>query len=69
MALLGETTYAAPGRAKTALAEHRAIVKAIATGEPAAAEAAARAHIQGAQRTRIRMLAEALPGDPTGERN
>jgi DNA-binding GntR family transcriptional regulator len=59
MALLGETTYAAPGRAKTALAEHRAIVEAIASGDPAAAEAAARAHIQGAQRTRIRMLAEA----------
>jgi DNA-binding GntR family transcriptional regulator len=41
--------------------EHRAIVEAIAAGDPAAAEAAARAHIQGAQRTRIRMLAEAKP--------
>ena len=58
MALLGETTYAAPGRAKSALAEHRAIVEAIAAGDAAAAEAAARAHIQGAQRTRIRMMAE-----------
>jgi DNA-binding FadR family transcriptional regulator len=37
--------------------EHRAIVEAIASGDAAAAEAAARAHIQGAQRTRIRMMA------------
>ena len=29
MTLLGETTYAATGRAKSALAEHRAIVEAI----------------------------------------
>jgi DNA-binding GntR family transcriptional regulator len=57
MALLGETTYAAPGRAKAALAEHRAIVAAIAAGDAAAAEAAARGHIQGAQRARIRMHA------------
>ena len=61
MALLGETTFAAPGRPRSALAEHRAIVEAISAGDPAAAEAAARAHIQGAQRTRIRMLAEAKP--------
>ncbi|HUN70599.1 MAG TPA: GntR family transcriptional regulator [Burkholderiales bacterium] len=61
MALLGETTYAARGRAETALAEHRAIVEAISAGDAAAAETAARAHIQGAQRTRIRMLAEAKP--------
>ena len=58
MSLLGETTYAAAGRAKSALAEHRAIVEAIASGDAAAAEAATRAHIQGAQRTRIRMMAE-----------
>ena len=64
MALLGETTYAAAGRPKSALAEHRAIVEAIAAGDAPAAEAAARAHIQAAQRTRIRMLAEApLPRD------
>ena len=72
MSLLGETTYAAGGRAKSALAEHRAMVAAIASGDAAAAEAAARAHIQGAQRTRIRMMAEAphpfpdpLNGGPT----
>ncbi len=59
MALLGETTYAAQGRPKSALAEHRAIVEAISSGDAGAAEASARAHIQAAQRTRIRMLAEA----------
>lgn len=59
LALLGETTYAAPGRAKAAVQEHRAIVEAIASGDAAAAEAAARTHIQGAQRARIRMVAEA----------
>jgi len=63
MALLGETTFAAQGRPASALAEHRAIVEAIRAGNPEAAEAAARAHIQGAQRTRIRMLAEAMPPD------
>jgi DNA-binding GntR family transcriptional regulator len=68
MALLGETTYAAPGRAKSALAEHRAIVEAMSAGDAAAAEAAARAHIQGAQRARIRMLAEAVQ-PPTGSLN
>jgi DNA-binding GntR family transcriptional regulator len=61
MALLGETTYAAPGRAKSALVEHRAMVEAISAGDASTAEAAARAHIQGAQRARIRMLAEAQP--------
>jgi DNA-binding GntR family transcriptional regulator len=39
-----------PGRARDALAEHKAIVAAIASRDPAAAEAAMRAHLSAARR-------------------
>ena len=58
LALLRGTTFALPGRAETAAAEHRAIVKAIRERAPEAAEAAARAHIAAAQRARLRLLME-----------
>lgn len=57
--LLGGTTFAVPGRAKSALKEHREIVAAIAAGDAEAAEAAARSHIQGAQRARMKLFSQA----------
>jgi DNA-binding GntR family transcriptional regulator len=53
MALLRDTTFSVQGRPKIALKEHRAIVTAIEQRQPDAAEAAARQHIQAAQRARI----------------
>src|SRR6056297_11083 len=55
MLLLHKTTYHAPGRARTALEEHRRIVKAIKARDHAAAEAAAREHIREAQRIRMQL--------------
>jgi DNA-binding GntR family transcriptional regulator len=59
LALLRDTTFAVPGRAGTAAAEHRAILEAIRSRDPGAAEAAARAHIAAAQRARLQLLLEA----------
>ncbi|MHA1599659.1 MAG: GntR family transcriptional regulator, partial [Alphaproteobacteria bacterium] len=56
LALLRGTTFAVPGRAATAAAEHVAILKAIRDRDPDAAEAAARAHIAAAQRARLQLL-------------
>ena len=55
MALLATTSLAAEGRGETALAEHQAIVDAIAAGEPEAAQAALRAHISKAFETRLKL--------------
>lgn len=56
LALLRGTTFAVPGRAGTAAAEHGAILKAIRDRDPDAAEAAARNHIAAAQRARLQLL-------------
>lgn len=56
--LLGRTTYHAPGRVPMALAEHAEIVGAIQDRDPARAEAAARAHIRHAYRSRVQVVAE-----------
>jgi DNA-binding FadR family transcriptional regulator len=56
LALLRSTTFAAPGRPKVALREHRAIVAAIAAKQPVEAEQAAREHIRAAQQIRINMM-------------
>ena len=58
MALLGETTYAVPGRIKTALAEHRLVVDAIARRDPDEADSAMRAHLRSAQRSRLHQMHE-----------
>jgi DNA-binding GntR family transcriptional regulator len=55
IALLGGTTFSVAGRPRTAAAEHRAIIDAIARRDPDAAEQAARAHIREALRERLRM--------------
>jgi DNA-binding GntR family transcriptional regulator len=56
LALLPGTTLAAPQRGAHSLAEHEAIVAAIAAGDADAAEAAARLHIRNAFRARIELL-------------
>jgi DNA-binding GntR family transcriptional regulator len=61
LALLAGTTLGAPGRGKEAIDEHAALVSAIAERRPEAAEAAARAHIKRAFRTRIELLQRAAP--------
>lgn len=50
------TTFAHPGRPQRALDEHAAIVDSIRTGDGAAAEAAARAHMRQAREIRLSML-------------
>lgn len=56
MMLLGRTTLAAPGRAKTSRIEHQALVEALSRRDPEAAEQAARAHIISAYRIRLDSL-------------
>ena len=56
MILLGHTTLALPGRHTTALKEHAALYEAVERRDPEAAEEAARRHIRGAQRYRLKML-------------
>ena len=60
MALLATTSLAAEGRGDTALAEHEAIVTAIARGDEAAAQNALRAHISKAFETRLKLDAASL---------
>lgn len=59
MALLSRTSFSLPERRLKVLDEHLAIVEAINARDPERAEAAARAHIHSAHRTRLRMLSEA----------
>lgn len=60
MALLATTSLAAEGQGETALAEHEAIVTAIARGDEAAAQNALRAHISKAFETRLKLDAASL---------
>ncbi len=55
--LLGGTTFVDPARRTDAIEEHAAIVEAIAARDPAAAELAARTHIEAAHKGRLRTLA------------
>ena len=59
MALMARTSLAAEGRGEKALAEHQAIVDAIASGKADAAEAALREHISTAFETRLKESARA----------
>jgi DNA-binding GntR family transcriptional regulator len=59
MALLATTSLAAEGRGETALAEHAAIVEAIAAGNGDAAQETLRAHISKAFETRLKLDAGA----------
>lgn len=62
MALLATTSLAAEGRGEAALAEHLAIVQAIAAGNGDAAQDALRAHISKAFETRLKLDAGAQRG-------
>lgn len=55
MALLATTSLAAVGRGAAALAEHEAIVQAIASGDGGRAQEALRAHISKAFETRLKL--------------
>ena len=59
VALLGRTTFAAPGRIAEAMAEHQAIVAAIARHDEAEAEALARRHVRRGYDLRVGSLAAA----------
>jgi DNA-binding GntR family transcriptional regulator len=61
LALLPGTTYSDPSRPERALDEHRVIVDAIERRDPDTAEAAARQHIFGSERIRLRMMTEMQP--------
>lgn len=60
MALMANTSFAAEGRDEVALAEHEAIVAAIAARDGDAAYAALQAHISKAFETRLRVEAGEL---------
>ena len=55
IALLGPTTFAAPGRPEKAQREHARIAEAIAGHDPKRAEAEGRAHVRNARTIRERM--------------
>ena len=55
LALLGNTTFSAPGRIDSSNAEHEIIVDAIANRDEEAAEEAARKHIIAAYAVRLRL--------------
>jgi DNA-binding GntR family transcriptional regulator len=57
------TPLSHPGRLETALAEHQAIVRALERRDPAAAEAALRAHTRAAQKIRLLMSSDAGESD------
>ena len=64
--ILGPSTLARPDRARAAVAEHEAVVAALRRRDGKAAEKRMRAHMEAAQRTRLRMLR--LSGDaPAGD--
>jgi DNA-binding GntR family transcriptional regulator len=63
VALLGRTTFAAPGRIPEATEEHQAIVDAIARHDEAQAEAHARRHVRHGYELRIGILAAAAQAD------
>lgn len=56
MGLLGKSQMLLPHRAKTALAEHAEIVRAIQKRDPDAAAETARRHVRAAQRERLKRL-------------
>lgn len=56
MALLGGTSLRVAGRYDSAHAEHEAIIEALNARDEARAESAARTHIRGAQRARLKLM-------------
>ncbi len=58
MALMSQTTFAAPGRGGQAMDEHTAIVRGIEARDGAAADKAIRAHISEAYKVRLKQNAQ-----------
>lgn len=56
MALLGPTSLAVTGRAKESLDQHQEVIAAIEKNDPQAAETAARDHIRGSHRARLKLM-------------
>jgi len=56
MGLLGKSQMLMPHRARTALAEHTELAKAIRNRDPDTAEQAARRHVRAAQAERLKLL-------------
>lgn len=56
LALLPDTTFSVSGRARSARAEHQAILDAIIARKPDKAETAARRHIEMAREARLQLL-------------
>lgn len=59
--ILGPTTLTAPERAERAVEEHRAVLDALIARDGVRAEAAMRAHIEAAQRVRVRAVRAKAP--------
>ncbi len=64
VALLGRTTFAAPGRIREAWSEHEAIVAAIRRHDSTEAEALARAHVRRGYQLRLAAIAETTQAGP-----
>lgn len=64
VALLGRTTFAAPGRIEEAWSEHEAIVAAIRGHDAAEAEALSRAHVRRGYQLRLAAIAETTQAGP-----
>lgn len=64
VALLGRTTFAAPGRIDEAWSEHEAIVAAIGRRDCAGAEALARSHVRRGYELRLAAMAEITQAGP-----
>jgi DNA-binding GntR family transcriptional regulator len=60
LAVLGRTTFAAPGRIAAAWEEHAAIIAAIARRDEAEAEALARHHVRHAYEIRLEQMTRAV---------
>lgn len=58
LALLPSTTFSVPGRSEEAIHEHEQVIDAIEHRDADAAIEAARAHIRGAQQTRLMLMFE-----------
>ena len=59
--ILGPSTMEETDRVGAALAEHRAVIEALQANDEDRAEAAMRAHIEGAHRARLKQLRSARP--------
>ena len=67
--ILGPTTLTEPDRARQAVEEHSGVLDAIKARDGVQAEAAMRAHIEGAQRVRVRALRASAQTSPSHDRD